>query len=148
DLCAMAEQDRLQWLARNQNVLRPETIRAKAQYLQKIASKYDMSSGSVVILPASHPGSKRWHNARFHEAMAICRVMGKPDLFITFTCNPRWSEITANIPPGLSVHDRPDIVSRVFRLKVRELLDDLLERHVLGYVQALVLSQEYQKRGL
>jgi hypothetical protein len=26
--------------------------------------------------------------------MAIAREYGKPDIFLTFTCNPRWDEIT------------------------------------------------------
>ena len=25
--------------------------------------------------------------------MAICRSVGYPDLFITFTCNPKWPKI-------------------------------------------------------
>ena len=44
--------------------------------------------------------------------------------------------------------DRPDIVSRVFNFKLKELLDDLLERHVLGHVTAFVYTIEFQKRVL
>lgn len=29
----------------------------------------------------------------YQDAMAICRVKGPPDLFITFTCNPKWIDI-------------------------------------------------------
>ncbi|XP_065671642.1 uncharacterized protein LOC136089520 [Hydra vulgaris] len=32
--------------------------------------------------------------------MAIIKKYGKPDLFITFTCNPKWREITENLYPG------------------------------------------------
>jgi len=42
--------------------------------------------------------------------MAICRHYGRADFFITFTCNPKWEEITSNIPAGSSPTDRPDIV--------------------------------------
>ncbi|KAG5347453.1 hypothetical protein C0989_011811 [Termitomyces sp. Mn162] len=29
----------------------------------------------------------------FQDSMAICRNFGKPDLFLTMTANPKWSEI-------------------------------------------------------
>uniref|UniRef100_K3Y063 Helitron helicase-like domain-containing protein n=1 Tax=Setaria italica TaxID=4555 RepID=K3Y063_SETIT len=29
----------------------------------------------------------------YQDAMAICRVYGPPDLFVTFTCNSKWREI-------------------------------------------------------
>ena len=60
--------------------------------------------------------------------MAICRHYGRADFFITFTCNPQLEEITANLPPGFSASDRPDIVARVFSLKLKTLLDDLLNK--------------------
>ena len=50
---------------------------------------------------------------QYQDAMAICRKYGRPDLFITMTCNPKWDEITANLLPGQVVADRPDIVDRV-----------------------------------
>jgi Helitron helicase-like domain at N-terminus len=34
------------------------------------------------------------------DAVAIVRRYGKPDLFITFTCNPCWPEIAAELLPG------------------------------------------------
>ena len=80
--------------------------------------------------------------------MAICRHYGRADFFITFTCNPQWEEITANLPPGFTASDRPDIVARVFNLKLKALLDDLLQKHVLGTPVAEVYTIEFQKRGL
>jgi hypothetical protein len=45
-------------------------------------------------------------------------------MFITFTCNPKWQEIADALKfvPGQRPDARPDIVSRVFRLKVDELV--------------------------
>ena len=57
--------------------------------------------------------------------MAIVRKFGKPTLFVTFTCNPQWPEITSELEPGQSASDRPDITARVFHLKQRQLLDDI-----------------------
>ena len=58
--------------------------------------------------------------------MAICRWAGYPDLFITFTCNPKWSEIQRFVNNlGLNAEDRPDIVCRVFKIKLYQLIRDI-----------------------
>lgn len=51
------------------------------------------------------------------DALAYVRQYGRPDLFITMTCNPKWDEITSELLPGQRSIDRHDIVARVFRLK-------------------------------
>jgi hypothetical protein len=61
----------------------------------------------------------------FHDSMAIVRKYGRPDLFITFTCNPNWKEITDNLLEKQNSSSRPDLVSRVFNLKLKELFSDL-----------------------
>jgi hypothetical protein len=38
--------------------------------------------------------------ANYLDAMAIVRAFGKPDLFITMTCNPKWEDITSNLIDG------------------------------------------------
>ena len=55
-------------------------------------------------------------------------MKGKPDLFITFTCNPRWIEIQQELLSEQTANDRPDICCRVFRLKLKELLNDLYKK--------------------
>ena len=80
--------------------------------------------------------------------MSIVRRYGKPDLFITFTCNPLWAEITSSLLNKQKASDRPDLIVRVFRLKLRELLNDILKKHVLGRPLAHVYTIEFQKRGL
>ncbi|MCP4985903.1 MAG: hypothetical protein GY928_07505, partial [Colwellia sp.] len=72
----------------------------------------------------------------------------KPDYFITFTCNTKWPEITENLFEYQSACDRPDLVTRVFYNKYRELLSDLKDKGVLGDFQAISVSFEWQKRGL
>ena len=47
--------------------------------------------------------------------MAIIKKYGKPDLFITFTCNPKWCEITENLYPGQTASDRPDFVIKYLK---------------------------------
>lgn len=80
--------------------------------------------------------------------MAIVRKFGKPSLFITFTANPKWKEITDELFTGQNASDCPDLVARVFDLKVRELLKDIKVKQIFGSYRGLVRTVEYQKRGL
>lgn len=80
--------------------------------------------------------------------MAIVRKHGKPDLFITMTCNPNWPEIQNNLLPGQSAADRPDLCARVFHQKQMELMDDLIKRNVFGRSTSHLYTIEFQKRGL
>ena len=48
----------------------------------------------------------------YQDAMAIGRVHGKPDIFLTMTCNPNWREITKNLLPNQTPPDRPDLVCK------------------------------------
>ncbi|KAH7657562.1 DNA helicase protein [Dioscorea alata] len=108
------------------------------------------SIGKRIILPASFIPGPRYMFEKYQDVMAICRFFGYPKLFITFTCNPRWSEITDTLSSilGQRPEDRPDIISRVFRIKVRHLMDDLIKNHHFGPVKAVVYTVEFQKRGL
>ncbi|OWY93284.1 Helitron helicase [Phytophthora megakarya] len=74
--------------------------------------------GRRLILPPSFTGGPRYMYQRFMDAMAIVRELGAPNLFITYTCNPKWVEIKENLRPGQTAADRPDIVARVFMQNV------------------------------
>ena len=80
--------------------------------------------------------------------MAIVRSKGKPDLFITMTCNPNWREIRDNLLLGQQATDRPDICARVFHLKKEHLLSLINQGKYFGAVAAHVHVVEFQKRGL
>ena len=84
--------------------------------MEKKAQQYNAEIGRKVILPSTFQGSARNMRQRYHDAMAIVVKKGKPDLFITFTCNPKWKEIAENLYPNQQAYDRPDIVSRVFKI--------------------------------
>jgi hypothetical protein len=70
--------------------------------------------------------------------MAIVRCLSKPDMFVTFTCNPNWPEIIKNLPTGQVPSDRPDLCVRVFNIKLKALLYDLYENDILGKVNGRV----------
>jgi hypothetical protein len=79
--------------------------------------------------------------------LAINRYFKGADLFLTITANPNWPEIQLALLPGQTSSDRPDLVSRVFRLKAAAILKDL-ESGVFGTSVAHVWTTEFQKRGL
>ncbi|GFR29131.1 ATP-dependent DNA helicase [Trichonephila clavata] len=57
------------------------------------ADKVPADVGQLIILPSSFMGSPRYMHEHTQDAMTYVRNYGRPDLFITFTCNPAWSEI-------------------------------------------------------
>ena len=63
---------------------------------------------------------------RYHDAMAIYRWHGNPDLFITITTNPKWEEISDHLKMygNDDPNDRPDLKARVFKMKLDELISD------------------------
>ena len=82
----------------------------------------------------------------YQDAMAICKWAGYADWFITLTCNPNWPEIKRAVSKvSLTPADRADIVSRVFKMKVDQFLDDLTKNKVLGEVQACKSPIHYYK---
>jgi hypothetical protein len=101
-----------------------------------------------VLLSSSHVGSRHYIIQNYHDDIAICRVYGPPDLFITFTCNPKWPEIVLAILPGEQANDRPDIIVRVFRIKLEQLLQDICLGKIFIPTLALLYSIEFQKREL
>uniref|UniRef100_A0A453GBP1 Helitron helicase-like domain-containing protein n=1 Tax=Aegilops tauschii subsp. strangulata TaxID=200361 RepID=A0A453GBP1_AEGTS len=104
--------------------------------------------GVRIVLPGTFPGGDRDMKKRHMDAMAIVHTYGKPDIFLTMTCNPKWEEITNELLPGQMSQDRPDIVAPVFYGKLEAMKDMLLKKMVLGVVVAYVYVVEFQKRGL
>jgi hypothetical protein len=84
----------------------------------------------------------------YQDAMSIVRKNGKPGLFITITCNPEWPETKENLKPWQRSEYRPDLIARVFNLKLKELLKDIIKRQILGVVVAYIYVIEFQKRDL
>ncbi|GBL84857.1 hypothetical protein AVEN_228004-1 [Araneus ventricosus] len=55
-------------------------------------------------------GSPRHMQQNYQDAMAMVLKFGEPDLFLTFTCNPSWSEILNSMEGVQRPEDRPDII--------------------------------------
>ncbi|CAN6838741.1 unnamed protein product [Brassica oleracea] len=125
DVFTAIEEDQLRWARNNQDVLRVELY----NNVLDAVSKGDTDAkiiGQRFILPPSFTGGPRYLVEKYHDAMAICREYGNPDLFITMTANPNWREIKEHLDRygGDSPNDKPDIECRVFKMKLDELLKD------------------------
>jgi hypothetical protein len=83
------EAERLNFLRFNQSKLRVGKYKNLNEYLAT-DSEGTSQMGKRVVLPTSFVGGKRYMDALYFDGMAISAVVGFPDLFITFTCNPNW----------------------------------------------------------
>ncbi|XP_028301369.1 uncharacterized protein LOC114462606 [Gouania willdenowi] len=144
DMMAKIESHRLNWIRQNQKSIKA----GKYVIVDALSSDTEIVPGRQTILPPTISGSPRWYAKEFQDAMALVRVKGKPDFFLTFTCNPNWAEIKRSLFEGQRPHQRPDIIARVFHMKVEALLTDLLKHDILGHVDAFVMVKETQKRHL
>ncbi|XP_050919218.1 uncharacterized protein LOC127136734 [Lathyrus oleraceus] len=85
---------------------------------------------------------------RYEDGMTIVLNGGKPDIFLSMTCNPSWSEITSKLLPFQTPQDRPDLLKRIFRSMFEKLKDDVINKGVLGKVKSYMYVTEFQKGGL
>nr|CDJ83292.1 uncharacterized protein LOC100903664 [Haemonchus contortus] len=93
DSYVKVEQNRLNYDRTHQRELRADTYRGLADYVAGDTDIAGPPGMRRIILPSSFPGSPRAMVQSYQDAMAIVAKYGKPDLFITFTCNPAWREI-------------------------------------------------------
>ncbi|PKA47983.1 hypothetical protein AXF42_Ash016330 [Apostasia shenzhenica] len=104
--------------------------------------------GKRIILPAGFIGNPRDLRKRYLDAMSLGQRYGKPDIFLTITCNPAWSEIVSELGINEIVQNRPDLTCRIFRAKLIELKDLIIKKKFFGPVAAFAYVVEFQKRDL
>ncbi|XP_027088739.1 uncharacterized protein [Coffea arabica] len=140
------ETSRLDFHRNRQNNIRSEVLQGVLESIcigQTGASKV----GRRTILPASFIGGPRDMRRRYLDAMSLVQKYGKPDIFLTMTCNPAWKEIQDNLKDHEKPQDRPDLLARVFRAKFELLKSEILNKQIFGEVAAYVYVIEFQKRG-
>ncbi|RWS25337.1 uncharacterized protein B4U80_04936 [Leptotrombidium deliense] len=145
------ESQRLKYLRFNQQQLRSECYQGLVDHISNRAANAsdNVRLGNILILPSTFQGSARAMQMLYHDAMAISRKIGRPDLFITMTCNPKWPEITRylqTLPPSTTANDIPHFTCRIFYQKAMSLINDL--ESVFGKKRAFIYTIEFQKRGL
>ncbi|XP_020970164.1 uncharacterized protein LOC107620407, partial [Arachis ipaensis] len=130
----MVESERLKFFRCKQPQLRVDKYKCLHESL--INGDVDAARlGKRIILSSTFTGGPRY--------------AGYPSYFITMTCNPEWDEIRREVTSiGLKAEDRPDILCRIFKIKLDGLIDDLKEGKIFGKILGYVCTVEFQKRGL
>ncbi|XP_021761819.1 uncharacterized protein LOC110726658 [Chenopodium quinoa] len=147
DMYVKIENTRLDYFRNNQESIRVDLYKGILDSLDS-GETLGYNVGRRVILPPTYIGGPRDMKKRYLNAMALVHRFGKPDLFVTITCNANWPEIKNELATGETAQDRPDLVARIFRAKVLALKKEIMEKKVFGEVAAMVYVIEFQKRGL
>ncbi|XP_053598610.1 uncharacterized protein LOC128668835 [Microplitis demolitor] len=147
DMYAKIETERLNWIRNHQTNLRSEEY----VHLKDALTKTDgqiTEIGKMVVLPSSFTGGPRYMHEQTQDAMTYVRHFGRPDLFITFTCNPKWEEIEELLVQGQKSHDRHDLIVRIFHGKIKHMMNLLTKGCIFGKTKCHMYTVEWQKRGL
>ncbi|XP_074322869.1 uncharacterized protein LOC141659841 [Apium graveolens] len=149
DAFAAIEQYRLDWVSNHQTTIRADLYHSVRDAVRR-GDNDPIHVGKAVILPASFTGSQRYMTQYFKDSLAICRAIGHPSLFLTMTCNSKWPEIQKMLKylPNVDPVDAPDVVARVFKLKVDQLMDLIKKKKYFGRCIGVMYVIEFQKRGL
>src|SRR5258705_6122509 len=111
DMIAKVITERLIYIRTHQKSLRTDDYIHLRDAVNADANVDPANIGLQVILPSSFTGSPRYLHEKTQDAMTYVRHYGRPDLFIIFTCNPEWPEISAELFSGQKPADRHDIVA-------------------------------------
>ncbi|XP_023747382.1 uncharacterized protein LOC111895527 [Lactuca sativa] len=133
DAYTCIEQSRLGFIEHHQQQLRIKYISG----VYDTKSKGDIDSrviGKGVFLPATFVGGPRYMYKHYQDALAICKVHGKPQYFITFTCNVKWPEYRRymDVIGQRDIQNKPDIIARIFKIKVHAFINFLKEDKTFG----------------
>ncbi|CAN1294065.1 hypothetical protein LINPERPRIM_LOCUS22310 [Linum perenne] len=79
------------------------------------------------------------------DAVAICRTLGFPGLFITFTCNTQWPEVEYMISLLLEVEKKDpnhaEVLARVFKLKLNRSMSEIKTKEIFGRCIAFISAE-------
>ncbi|XP_074303199.1 uncharacterized protein LOC141637624 [Silene latifolia] len=133
DMYIKLESTRLDFIRGNQSAIRAELYQGVIDSYN-VGQTHGTHIGNSYILPASFTECGRDLRCRYLSSMSMVQRYGKPDIFLTMTCNPRWPEIEHELLPFEEAQNRPDLVTRVFRAKLIEVKKEIVEKKLFGAV--------------
>ncbi|XP_031333809.1 uncharacterized protein LOC116163816 [Photinus pyralis] len=148
DQSIKADQQVYQYIQKNAEIFcttAPEVRHALERELHRANNNKKL--GKVIRLSSRMVGSPAWYQQKFHDAMALFQRKGKATFMVTSTGNPWWKEVRQHLMRGQKATDRPDIVNRVFFVKINKMRHLIEDKHIFGKVNAFTESLEFQKRG-
>jgi hypothetical protein len=84
----------------------------------------------------------------FQNSINLMIYFGKSDFFIIFTVNPFWKEIRNNLFNNQNSFNRLDIITRVFRAKLKYFIYLIRNGYTFGLYRIIIYIIKYQKRKL
>jgi hypothetical protein len=89
DMYVKIESMRLDWysLPKHQKIIQAELYHGIVDTLKAREARAS-EVGRLVVLPRNFNGGERDVQGRFLDAMTLVQRFGKPDYFVTMTCNP------------------------------------------------------------
>lgn len=132
----MRESSRLNFIRHNQEQLGVDMYKGLQDRI--LSGENDARSiGMHIVLPGSFTGGPRYMFNNFVDALQICTWIGFLSLFITFTCIPQWKEIQRKLEHAcLRSEAHPDLICRVFKMKLDLMLKDFRKGHIFGRLRA------------
>jgi len=98
--------ERLMYICLNQRELHTEEYVHLLDAMNEDGNANNVSR--LTILRAINVGNPRHMQKYAQDAMTYVRQYGRPDIFITFTCNPKWIDIMQRLLRAQSPNDRHD----------------------------------------
>uniref|UniRef100_A0A0R0GLI9 ATP-dependent DNA helicase n=1 Tax=Glycine max TaxID=3847 RepID=A0A0R0GLI9_SOYBN len=139
DVYSTIDSSRLLWVRTHKKELRADMY--KGLYEAIIRGKTNLSTrGKRIIFPST-----------FVEGinMTICSWDSYPNLFLTFTCNHKWPELSGYLKKfNLKLEDQPNLFGRFFKIKLDHLIKEIKKRDVFGKIKTVIYTIEFQKRRL
>lgn len=143
DAYTMVESSRLSYIRHNQDQLRADMYKGIQERILQ-GDTDARSTGARIILPGSFTGSPRYMFNNFVDALQICNWIGFPCYFVTVTCNPKWPEVQRALDSfNLRPEDRPDILCRIFKMKLDTMIKGYKSGNVFGKVRACKYQNPY-----
>ncbi|CAG8740328.1 23639_t:CDS:2 [Dentiscutata erythropus] len=143
--------ERLNYLRFNQDKLRKELYQGLYDsYYSGITNASNI--GTQTVLTSSFMGSSRDLYQRYQDSMALVQTFGKPDLFITITCNSKWTEVSSELLQVQNSQDRPDITEscwRIFSFDMSQINPSVVRLQIyLPHQQTVIFSQNTELNNI
>ncbi|XP_022854652.1 uncharacterized protein LOC111375962 [Olea europaea var. sylvestris] len=110
DMYVKIETTRLDYFRSNQKKICAELYQGIVDSIQNGETR-GSKIGKKIVLPQTFTYGLRDMLKRYLDVMTIVQRYGKPDIFLTITCNPNWLEITEELKYNDEVQNRPDLIA-------------------------------------
>ena len=147
DVFVCIELNNLNWVRINQQQLRVDLYSEIMNRLNEKIELIDIDK-KIIILLFNHVDDLKYIKIRKQNALTLIRKYDKFIYFIIFTCNSNWKKFHRDLFKKIFIKDQSNLTTRVFQLKLKKLLRDFIERHVLDEVKIYTYVIKFQKKNL